>query len=104
MSNSEIKVGFQEELWGEIDGERVRVFKRHIRTARDAAVPPGQSVEFEFYVAEFPSASSSWGWATRWAPPNGTFQRTRPGGDGRRSVRTNAPSLSSSRGDGRSTF
>src|SRR5262245_3725626 len=46
--------GFREEMWGEISGNDVLVYKRHIRTARDAAVPPGQAVEFEFYVARFP--------------------------------------------------
>jgi phospholipase C len=46
--------GFRQEMWGEIRGDQVQVRKRHIRTARDAAVPPGQAVEFEFYVAQFP--------------------------------------------------
>jgi phospholipase C len=53
MANENI-FGFREEMWGEISGDRVHVRKRHIRTARDAAVPPGQAVEFEFYVALFP--------------------------------------------------
>ena len=53
MSNAEI-FGFEEAVWGEIHGDRVKVIKQHVRSARDAAVPPGQSVGFEFYVAEFP--------------------------------------------------
>lgn len=53
MSNGQI-FGYREEMWGEMHGELVHVRKRHVRTASDAAVPPGQSVEFEFDAATFP--------------------------------------------------
>ena len=53
MSNADI-FGYQESVSGEIDGNRVLVKKRHQRSVRDAAVPPGQSINFEFYVAAFP--------------------------------------------------
>ena len=53
MSNAEI-FGFEEDGWGEIRNGIVHVVKNHRRSARDAAVPPGQAIEFEFYVAQFP--------------------------------------------------
>lgn len=53
MSNAGI-FGFKEEGWGEIHNGIVHVVKNHERSARDAAVPPGQAIEFEFYVAQFP--------------------------------------------------
>ena len=53
MSNADI-FGYTEELTGERKDREVYVWKRHVRTAWDAAVPPGQSVGFEFYAARFP--------------------------------------------------
>jgi len=53
MSNADI-FGYSEELWGERKDNKVLVWKRHFRSAWDAAVPPGQSVGFEFYAAQFP--------------------------------------------------
>ena len=53
MSNDEI-FGYSEEIWGERRDAKVFVWKRHFQSAWDAAVPPGQSIGFEFYVAQFP--------------------------------------------------
>ncbi|UWX04656.1 hypothetical protein H1235_08380 [Pseudoxanthomonas sp. NC8] len=53
MSNADI-FGFSEDGWGEIRGGIVHVVKNHRFNAQDAAVPPGQAIEFEFYVAQFP--------------------------------------------------
>jgi phospholipase C len=46
--------GLEETLVPEIQGNQV-VVNRHLRRVNgDAAIPPGQSVEFQFYVAQFP--------------------------------------------------
>lgn len=57
--------GLEETIAPEIQGNQV-VVKRHLkRTNGDAAIPPGQSVEFQFYVAQFPlQISIYWGSAS----------------------------------------
>src|SRR5262245_29461137 len=77
MSNADI-FGYEESVWGQIDGNRVLVRKRHRRSVRDAAVPPGQSINFEFYVAEFPFTLS----VTDGGAGIGTTARTSGGGNG----------------------
>ncbi len=51
--------GFTERIDSELQGNRVLVKKFMTRAAVDAAVPPGQSVEVEFFVAELPFSFST---------------------------------------------
>lgn len=53
MANDEI-TGLIEEFITEIDQDNVTIRKRYTRKTEDAALPPGQSIEFEFVVAAFP--------------------------------------------------
>jgi phospholipase C len=53
MLNADI-FGYEERIDSELRGERVHVKKYQTRASKDAAVPPGQSVELEFFVAELP--------------------------------------------------
>jgi len=46
--------GLQETITPVIQGDEVVVQRRLVRHNGSAAIPPGQSVEFEFYVAQFP--------------------------------------------------
>lgn len=46
--------GLEEKIEPRIEGGRVVVYRELKRFNGDAAVPPGQSVDFQFYVAEFP--------------------------------------------------
>ena len=58
MLNEDI-FGYEERIDSELRGDRVLVKKHMTRTAADAAVPPGQSVEVEFFVAELPFSFST---------------------------------------------
>jgi len=53
MSNA-ASHGYSEEIGGERQDTKVPVWKRHFRSAWDAAVPRDQSIGFEFSVAQFP--------------------------------------------------
>lgn len=53
MSNADI-FGHHESITGQVAGDKVSIVNVQRRTAWDAGVPPGQSVTFDFYVAEFP--------------------------------------------------
>lgn len=53
MLNGDI-FGYEERIDSELHGDRVLVKKYQTRSAVDAAVPPGQAVELEFFVAELP--------------------------------------------------
>ncbi len=53
MLNADI-FGYEERIDAELRGDRVLVKKYQTRSAADAAVPPGQAIELEFFVAELP--------------------------------------------------
>lgn len=82
MSNADI-FGYREVVRGEIRNDLVHVIKDHHRTASDAAVPSGQSIEFEFYVAQFPFKV----WVTHSDDYVGTTERRTPAGDVRDHIR-----------------
>ena len=90
MSNAEI-FGYEETVWGDPDGDRVKVIKHHTRWARDAAVEPGQSIGFEFYVAEFPFSVSVIGLGGEVGTTERRVDRTRAREEDRAAARDRAP-------------
>lgn len=57
MSNEGI-LGLTEALTPQIYADQVNFVKQYTRTSKEAALPPGQSLEFEFYVHNFPISLS----------------------------------------------
>lgn len=71
--------GLEEVMTPEIQGDKVAVSRSLSRFNGDAAVPPGQSVQFQFYVAQFPITIDIYHYASSIS----TTERAGPRGRGR---------------------